>query len=215
MMYRKARELGVLFLPYPDDSFPEINGEKTAESIEVYSKDLDTKISVPIDMIVLSLGMIPKAKESQHLSEILRVSKGADKFFLERHPKFGPVETSVDGVFLCGCCQFPQDIADSIAQASAVASRASALLSKGLITLEPIVSSVDEELCRGCARCAEICEFKAIELVEKEKGIWVAKVNEALCKGCGSCCAICPTGAIDIKHFKRDQIEAELEALFE
>jgi heterodisulfide reductase subunit A len=215
MMYRRARELGVLFLPYPDDSFPEINGEKTAESIEVYSKDLDADIVVPVDMVVLSVGMIPRAEESQRLSEILRVSRGSDRFFQERHPKFGPVETSVDGVFLCGCCQFPQDIADSIAQASAVASRASAILSKGLITLEPIVSSVDEELCRGCAKCAEICEFKAIELIEKEKGIWVARVNEALCKGCGSCCAICPTGAIDTKHFKRDQIEAELEALFE
>jgi len=215
MMYRRARELGVLFLPYPDDSFPSIKGKTKAENIVVYSKDLDADIVVPVDMVVLSAGMIPKAEESQRLSEILRVSRGPDKFFLERHPKFGPVETSVDGVFLCGCCQFPQDIADSIAQASAVASRASALLSKGIITLEPIVSSVDEELCRGCGSCAEICEFKAVELIEKEKGIWVARVNEALCKGCGSCCAICPTGAIDIKHFRRDQIEAELEALFE
>jgi heterodisulfide reductase subunit A len=205
----------VLFLPYPDGGYPKFVGTDKVEQIEVYSRDLDTDVVVPVDMVVLSLGMIPKTGEAQRLSEILRVSKGPDKFFLERHPKFGPVETSVDGVYLCGCCQFPQDIADSIAQASAVTSRALALLSRGLIRLEPVVSSVDDILCRGCGQCAEICEFKAIELIEKTKGIWVARVNEALCKGCGSCCAVCPTGAIDIRHFQRGQIEAELEALFE
>ncbi len=215
MMYRKARELGVLFLPYPDGEYPKLIGDRTVEQIEVYSKDLDADVVVPVDMVILSLGMIPKTEDAQRLSEQLRVSKGPDKFFLERHPKFGPVETSVDGVYLCGCCQFPQDIADSIAQASAVTSRALALLSRGLIRLEPVVSSVDDILCRGCGQCADICEFKAIELIEKTKGIWVARVNEALCKGCGSCCAVCPTGAIDIRHFQRDQIEAELEALFE
>ncbi len=215
MMYRKARELGVLFLPYSDDGYPELIGTDKVEQIEVYSKDLDTDVVVPVDMVILSLGMIPKTEEAQRLSEMLRVSRGPDKFFLERHPKFGPVETSVDGVYLCGCCQFPQDIADSIAQASAVTSRALALLSRGLIRLEPVVSSVDDVLCRGCGHCAEICEFKAIELIEKTKGIWVARVNEALCKGCGSCCAVCPTGAIDIRHFQRGQIEAELEALFD
>ncbi len=215
MMYRKAREIGVLFLPYSEDSLPDIKGEDKAEYVEVYSTDLNTKIAVSVDTIVLSVGMIPKLRESQRLSEILKVPKGQDGFFLERHPKFGPVETSVNGVFLCGCCQFPQDIADSIVQASAVASRVSALLGKGVITLEPIVSSVDEILCRGCARCAEICEFTAIEIVEKENGIYVARVNEALCKGCGSCCGVCPTGAIDLRHFKIEQIKAQLEALFE
>lgn len=42
----------------------------------------------------------------------------------------------------------------------------------------------------------------------------VALVNEALCKGCGTCAAICPTGAIDLRHFKDEQIESMLEALF-
>ncbi len=210
-MYRQARELGVLFLPYEKE--PEIIGTDVAEQITVSSADLDADITIPVDLIVLSVGMVP-AEDSSRLSELFKVPRGPDKFFLERHSKFGPVETTVEGVFLCGCCQFPQDIGDSISQASAVASKVAALLSHDKITLAPITSSVDEVYCRGCGRCAEVCEFHAIEIIEKEKGIFVANVNEALCKGCGTCVAICPTGAIDLKHFKSEQIEAQLEALF-
>jgi len=217
LMYRQARELGVLFIPYSElaqGEIPEVVGKDKAEQIEMDFEPINARVVVPVDMVILSVGMVPLGRETAKFSEILKVPKGQDSFFLERHPKFGPVETSVDGVFLCGCCQFPQDIADSIAQASAVASRVAALLSRGVITLEPIVSSVDEILCRGCAKCAEICEFKAIQIVKKEEGIYVARVNEAMCKGCGSCCAVCPTGAIDIHHFRREQIEAELKTLF-
>ncbi|UCG91211.1 MAG: CoB--CoM heterodisulfide reductase iron-sulfur subunit A family protein, partial [candidate division WOR-3 bacterium] len=210
-MYRKARELGVLFLPYEGE--PEITGTGRAEQITVPSADLDAEISIPVDLIILSVGMVP-AEDSLRLSELFKVPRGPDKFFLERHSKFGPVETTVEGVFLCGCCQFPQDIGDSISQASAVASKVAALLSRDKITLAPITSAVDEVYCRGCGRCAEVCEFHAIEIIEKEKGIYVAQVNEALCKGCGTCVAACPTGAIDLKHFMSEQIKAQLEALF-
>ena len=210
-MYRKARELGVLFLPY--EGKPKIEGTDTANQITVSSVDLNAEISVPVDLLVLSVGMVP-AEDSLRLSELFKVPRGPDKFFLERHSKFGPVETTVEGVFLCGCCQFPQDIGDSISQASAVASKVAGLLSRDKINLAPITSIVDEIYCRGCGRCAEVCEFHAIELVEKDKGIFVAQVNEALCKGCGTCVPACPTGAIDLKHFKSEQIEAQLEALF-
>lgn len=210
-MYRKARELGVLFLPYEGE--PEITGTDVAKQITVPSIDLNADIIIPVDLIVLSVGMVP-AEDSLRLSELFKVPRGADKFFLERHSKFGPVETTVEGVFLCGCCQFPQDIGDSISQASAVASKVSVLLSRDKITLAPITSVVDEVYCRGCGRCAEVCEFHAVEIVEKEKGIYVAQVNEALCKGCGTCVPACPTGAIDLKHFMTEQIEAQLEALF-
>ena len=211
-MYRKARELGVLFLPYEGE--PAITGKDRAEAVTIPSSDIDADITIPADLVVLSVGMVPAA-DSAHLSELFKVPRGPDKFFLERHSKFGPVETTVEGVFLCGCCQFPQDIGDSISQASAVASKVAALLSRDKITLAPITSTVIEEYCRGCGRCAEVCEFRAIELVEKEDGGFAARVNEALCKGCGTCVAACPTGAIDLKHFRSEQIEAQLEALFE
>jgi heterodisulfide reductase subunit A len=32
----------------------------------------------------------------------------------------------------------------------------------------------------------------------------------ALCKGCGVCAASCPQQAIDMKHFRKQQIEAAI-----
>ncbi len=206
-MYRQARGLGVLFLPYEPESPPRLMGKSRVSHIEVHDRDFKTDVSIPVDAVILSVGMIPKVQDSSQLAELLRIPRGRDQFFLERHPKFGPVETSTEGVFLCGCDQFPKDIADSLAQSSAVASKVAVLLSSGRISLEPITSWVNAKFCRGCGKCVEICEFNAIEL---EDG--VAQVNTALCKGCGTCASVCPTGAIDMHHFSQEQIEAVLGA---
>jgi heterodisulfide reductase subunit A-like polyferredoxin len=39
-------------------------------------------------------------------------------------------------------------------------------------------------------------------------------VNGALCKGCGSCSTACPANAAQVRHFKAEQIFAELTALW-
>ena len=212
-MYREARGLGVLFVRYDLAHKPEVVGNGRAQAVCVFDRDLKMEIEIPADLVVLSVGMIPREAESKVLQELLKVPRSADRFFMERHPKFGPVETSMEGVFLCGSVQGPKDIADSIAQASAVAAKVAALLSGKTIQLDPITSQVDEILCRGCGDCVDVCEFHAIEIKVGETGLPVASVNEALCKGCGTCAAICPTGAIDLRHFKDEQIGSMLEAL--
>ncbi len=217
LMYRQAREFGVLFIPYSElakGEIPEIIGNNKAEFVEMDYDVIDKRVVVPVDAVFLSVGMIPNGNETMKLSELLKVPRGTDLFFLERHSKFGPVETTVEGVYLAGCCMFPQDIGDSIAQSSAVAAKVAALLSRNVIVLPPITSTVNEIYCRGCGHCAEVCEFHAITIVEKEPGIFIAQVNEAMCKGCGTCVPACPTGAIDLKYFKSEQIKAQLEALF-
>jgi heterodisulfide reductase subunit A len=77
--------------------------------------------------------------------------------------------------------------------------------------MEPITSYVQEDLCRGCGTCVDVCEYGAIVLKDS-RGAQVASVNEALCEGCGTCSTYCPTGAIDIHHFRNKQIESMLEA---
>jgi heterodisulfide reductase subunit A len=212
-MYREARGLGVLFVRYDLSQKPQVIGNGRAQAVRVFDHDLKMEIEIPADLVILSVGMIPREAESKTLQALLKVPRSADRFFMERHPKFGPVETSMEGVFLCGSVQGPKDIADSIAQASAVAAKVAALLSGKTIQLDPITSHVDEILCRGCGDCADVCEFHAIEIKIGETGLPVASVNEALCKGCGTCAAICPTGAIDLRHFKDEQIGSMLEAL--
>ena len=92
----------------------------------------------------------------------------------------------------------------------------------GRVRSEAITATVNEDLCRGCGKCKEACEYNAIALEEKildaepffRAPILVAKVNEVVCKGCGSCAIACPTGAISMKHFTDKQILAEIEAAY-
>ena len=165
----------------------------------------------PFDMVVLAIGLRPP-EDAKKLAEMLKIPLGPDGFFLEAHPKLRPVDTVVDGIFVCGACQGPKDIVDTVAQAKAAASSAMALMAKGKLVIEPFFATVvDVERCRGCGRCEEACEFGAISL-EERGGRLVAQVNETLCKGCGACRVACPTGALSVKHFTDEQIKAQILA---
>ena len=168
-------------------------------------------VEEPFDMVVLSVGMRPP-EGAQELAALLKIPLGPDGFFLEAHPKLRPVDTVIDGIFVCGTCQGPKDIVDTVAQAKAAASSAMALMGKGKVIVEPFFATVvDEERCRGCGRCEEVCEFGAIS-VEAQGERLIARVNEALCKGCGACRVACPTGALRVRHFTDEQLLAQVRA---
>jgi heterodisulfide reductase subunit A len=164
---------------------------------------------IPVDMAILAVGLEPSLDHNQ-IAKIFNISCSQDTFFLERHPKLAPVSTFSDGIFLAGACQAPKDIPDTVAQAGAAASEALALADKGTFELEPITAEIDEELCAGCQLCIGLCPFTAITY-DKEKGVSV--INDALCKGCGTCVAACPSGASRQKHFRDEQILAEIEGI--
>jgi MinD superfamily P-loop ATPase len=51
---------------------------------------------------------------------------------------------------------------------------------------------VDEGICDGCGRCAEVCQYHAIVSLDGK-----VLVFPELCHGCGSCMRQCPHGAIE------------------
>jgi MinD superfamily P-loop ATPase len=53
------------------------------------------------------------------------------------------------------------------------------------------VPEVNEDKCTYCGKCAEICQFKAIAVVNEN-----VLVFEELCHSCSGCWEICPEGAI-------------------
>ena len=53
------------------------------------------------------------------------------------------------------------------------------------------VPEVDEDKCTYCGKCAEICQFKAIAVVNEN-----VLVFEELCHSCGGCWEVCPEDAI-------------------
>jgi len=170
---------------------------------------VSTILRVPVDMVILCAALEPQA-DSEKISRLFSVGRRADGFFLERHVKMDPIKTMTDGIFIAGCCQAPKDIPDTVAQAKAAASEVLNLLARGKVEVEPIVASVDEEICAGCGLCEKICTYGAPS-VNAHEG--VSKVNQALCKGCGACASVCPSGAMSLCHFTYRQILEQVEAL--
>jgi heterodisulfide reductase subunit A len=210
--YNRLQEEGVNFIRGRAGEVTKV-AEKPEEQGKLIVLCEDTLIGrkrrIPVDMVVLSNALEPRADSAQ-TAKLFSLSKSADGFFLERHPKLDPVATMTDGVYIAGCCQGPKDIPDTVAQASAAAARVLSIISKGKVELEAATSVVDEQVCSGCKTCLELCPYKAISFVDDKK---VASINEALCKGCGTCAAACPSGAIVSKHFTTEQILAQVEGV--
>ena len=191
--YRRAREAGVRFIrgsPAGIEVLPD-----GSVRLAVFDQATRKLLELRADLLVLIVGMRPP-EGLKELASALKLSLGPDGFLSEAHPKLRPAETAVRGIFLAGACQGPKDIVETVAHASAAAMKAAAMLAKGFVLAEPYTATVDEERCRGCGRCEEVCEFGAIRVEEREDGRLVARVNEALCKGCGACRVACPTGAL-------------------
>ncbi len=212
--YRHAREMGVKFIRYTPERRPKIVGNgKQAHKIQLQELALNRTLEIPIDFVVLAAGMVPNEDTTSALQGILKIPRGSDGFFMERHAKLGPVETTTEGVFLAGCVGGPKDISDSIAQGAAAAAKAVSLVCRDTVKLEPTTCVVNQSMCRACGECVEICQYHAPQLVDTGLGFKAAEINQALCKGCGTCASWCPTGAIGALHFTDDQIDSMMEAL--
>jgi heterodisulfide reductase subunit A len=161
------------------------------------------------DLVVLATGLTQR-KDGDRLRNLLKLSQSPDHFYLEAHPKMRPLDTATEGIFLAGTCQGPKDISDTLAQAHGTASRATTPLFAGKVKIEPITAVVDCLMCAGCGLCEQVCEYRALKIDPYRK---VMTVNEALCKGCGACNATCPSGAISLRHFKTEQIIAQIREI--
>jgi len=208
--YDRLSEEGVSFIR---GKVSEVTDQITSEEgkLTILAEDtlLGSVIKLPVDMVILSCGLEPQP-DADKVTHLFNISRSADGFFLERHPKLDPVATMSGGIFVAGCCQGPKDIPHTVAQALAAAAEALALISRGKVEIEAATAAVNEELCSGCRICNALCPFNAIDFDEEKK---VSRINEAICKGCGVCVAACPSSAIIGKHFTTKQIVAEIEGV--
>jgi len=83
--------------------------------------------SIKVDIVVLCPALIPRATNKE-LGTILGLELDEYGFFKPKDYLFAPVDTNVPGVFICGYCQSPKDIPESVAQASAAAARAAEVI---------------------------------------------------------------------------------------
>ena len=211
--YQNARDAGVVFIRYDDEFKPEVIAHNGNLSVKAKEPILNEEIELPVDLIVLSSGIVPD-ESNKEIAQLLKVPLNEDGFFLEAHMKLRPVDFATDGIFICGMAHSPKTIDESIAQAQATAARAGIVLSKDTIEVLPAVAQVDAEKCIGCGICEKLCPYQAHELKKTDKG-YRSEIISAYCKGCGSCAASCPQQAILMKHFTNEQILAQVEALVE
>ena len=180
---------------------------------------LGRPVEVEADMVVLATAMIPSEGHAE-LAQTVGITADKDGFFQEAHPKLRPVETNTAGVFLAGNCQGPKDIPDTVAQAGSAASKVLALMSQDELSMDPMISNIDEEFCSGCLSCQAVCPYRAIEpetVTYRQGGQTmertVAAVNSGLCQGCGACTVVCRSGAANLKGFSNEQLLAEVNAI--
>lgn len=209
--YGRARDLDVNFVAgLPSD----VRGlGEGSLHFDVYDKGTNKLLELRPDLIVLANGLVPNSDLGK-LSSMFHVSRSADGFLLEAHPKLRPLESAVAGIFIAGACQGPKDIPDTVAQASGAAAKLVDLLSKGEIEIEPLKAVVDADLCSGCRVCESVCPFLALDMkteTEAGKEMLRAEVVEAMCQGCGLCASACPTKAIKMRHYTDGQIEAQVQ----
>jgi heterodisulfide reductase subunit A len=210
--YKRACDLGIRFIR---SKVAEILNNKKKELIaRLEDTDVGEPLTLEPDLVVLSTGLVPN-ESAEDIAKILRLETDAYKFFTEKHPKLAPVDTKIEGIYICGTAQGPKDIPDCVAQARAAAVAALRSIMKKEITIDLAKAVIDEELCNGCGICVDACPFEAIEVLdESEKGIkHGVMIIEASCKACGICAAECPTGAIELRHYKSDQIFGQVDGI--
>ena len=216
--YRRAvEEYGVHYIKGMVGKVTPENGK-----LKVQASDLldNRQLHIDADMVVLAAAIEPD-KSARSLATMLTASMDTNDFFTEAHPKLRPVESPTAGVYLSGCCQGPKDIPETVAQASAAASKVIGLLCKDNLVNNPCVAHPDELMCNGCSSCEKVCPYGAITYIDKEfRGPnrttiirRVAQVNPAVCQGCGACTVACPSGAMDLFGFSNKQIMAEVDAI--
>lgn len=211
-LYEAASRSGVQFFRYDADQPPQAVINSRDGYLEVFDHMLNAKLRIPTDLIVLVVGLKPT---EDNLAEQLKLSRSEDGFYMELHPKLGPVQTAVQGVYLAGTSQGAKDVRESMAQALAAAGKAGALLALGKIEKEPLTARLIPELCAGCMRCVKVCPYGAIEQIGPPGKDGTVKIIEAACMGCGTCAAECNFAAIEMPYFTREQILAQIEASLE
>jgi heterodisulfide reductase subunit A len=215
ILYNEAREKGDLFLRFPDDEPPVVGNDPAGKGLLINVRDLLTEgqeLTIPVDLVVLATGMVPR--ENEDLVRTLKLPVGNDGFFNEIHPKLRPVETVVDGVFICGACQSPKNSSEAVTAGLAAVTQSAALLKRGYAELDPLVAMVDHEKCTWCGKCLEACPYTAPGEAELD-GKTVAVIDKAACKGCGGCVPVCPMSAIDLEGYTDAQIRAMIDGLFQ
>jgi heterodisulfide reductase subunit A-like polyferredoxin len=196
---------------YTDEKPPEVVFKDGQLFVEVYDLSLDRTLSLPTDLIPMSMPIAP-SEGTHQLAEMLQVPISSEGFFEEAQMKLRPMDFMRDGIFLAGMAHYPKFIEESISHALAASGRALSLLSQGTLYLGGVIAEVDPDKCVGCLTCTRTCPFEIPKVISEEDRTGVgglggaAFIDPALCQGCGTCTGECPANAIQLIHYTDQQM---------
>jgi heterodisulfide reductase subunit A len=120
--HEKALGNGVRYLkgrPY------EVSEDPDTKNLTIRYEDLETGAleQQEVELLVLATGIIPNDR-NKRLGKVLKIKLNHLGFFEEKDPLTAPLETDVEGIYLCGGATGPIDISESVVQACAASMKA-------------------------------------------------------------------------------------------
>ncbi|RLI31278.1 hypothetical protein DRO48_01195 [Candidatus Bathyarchaeota archaeon] len=120
--YRLAQSLGVRFIRFAEANPPRLLYVEGRKVLRVEDSLLGREITLSPDLVVLSTPLTP-TEAAAGLASLLGVQLAPDGFMRVTDTKLMPVDTPVDGVYVCGTASGPATVQEAVAQAYAVAGR--------------------------------------------------------------------------------------------
>ena len=120
--YRKANENDVRYVrgrPY------EVFEDPQTKNLTLRYENLDTGElqTHEVELLVLATGIMANDR-NKRLAKALKIKLDELGYFKEKDPLLAPLDTDVEGIYLCGGATGPIDIAESVAQATAASMKA-------------------------------------------------------------------------------------------
>jgi heterodisulfide reductase subunit A len=119
---RAREEYGVQYIKAHPGGIAE---DQATKNLQIHYEDTKTgeMKKLDADLVVLCPALIPKA-ENKRLAEEMGIELDDANFFKAKDLLTAPMDTTSAGIYICGYCQSPKDIPESVAQASGAAARA-------------------------------------------------------------------------------------------
>lgn len=199
----------------------EVKPDGEALSVTATNTILGDDISVDVDLVVLSTGMIPTTRDEAVVNMAYRQGpafRDLDLFggYCDSNFICFPYETRRTGIYAAGGVRRTMTIEEAMEDATGAALKAMQCLvaAEEGHAVHPRTWDFDYpdfyfSRCTQCKRCTEECPFGALD--DDEKG--TPKPNPTRCRRCGTCMGACPERIIGFKDYNIDVIGSMIKSI--
>ncbi|PIE56533.1 MAG: heterodisulfide reductase subunit A [Desulfobulbus propionicus] len=190
-------------------------------NVEVKNTLLGDDLSLDVDMVVLSAGLVPTTAKENTVN--LAYRQGPALSDLDLYDGYAdsnfvcfPYETRRTGIYACGGVRKAETMEEAIDDATGAALKAIQCIESADRGVAVHPRSGDKTYpdfffsrCTQCKRCTEECPFGALD--DDEKGTPLP--NPTRCRRCGTCMGACPERIINFADYSIDMIGSMVKAI--